>query len=312
MFQTNDNTRPEYRQALGKVLHYINQNLAGDMSLETLAGIANYSPFHFQKIFLESLSETPRQYVIRLRMERAAHFIKLFPDLPIRDIAEGCGFTSPSVFSRSFRSWFGISANSYREMPMGSQPTPVTGKSHAAAFEGDPWIAPIGDFTGKINGATIGPPPEVCTVYPFQLACLPTTLSHSDNISFAFRSLRQWATPLGLITPSTRYFGIWLDFPFITVYNQCRYLCGIDVPPGIKPARGISLLAVEKGQYIRFVVAGGINDTLNSLVAVNHIHLDEMGYAISKMICYEEFGGNPIENPYGNNSRTILLPVRPR
>ncbi|MCX6227158.1 MAG: hypothetical protein NTV01_20815 [Bacteroidia bacterium] len=41
MHQINHTAKPEYRQALLKVLHYINQNLAGDVSLETLAGIAS-------------------------------------------------------------------------------------------------------------------------------------------------------------------------------------------------------------------------------------------------------------------------------
>jgi AraC family transcriptional regulator len=293
------------------VLHYINQNLAGDVSLETLAGIASYSPFHFQKLFLEVMSETPKQYVIRLRVERAAHFIKLFPDLPIRDIAEGCGFSSPSVFSRAFHSWFGISANSYRELPDGQQPSNSL-KSPPAGLDGDSWILPMDDISKNFQNATIDPPPAVSTVYSFQIAYLPTTLSHRENITFAFRSLMQWAIPQGLVTGSTRYFGIWLDFPFITAYTQCRYLCGIAVPPGIKPARGISQLTVEKGQYIRYLVSGDINDTLNSLVALNHIHIDSMGYAISQMICYEEYEGNPAERPYGSCGRTLLIPVRTR
>jgi hypothetical protein len=66
----DNNIRPEYKESVGKVLHYINQNLAGDVSLETLAGLANYSPFHFQKIFSEAMSESPKQYIIRLRLER--------------------------------------------------------------------------------------------------------------------------------------------------------------------------------------------------------------------------------------------------
>ena len=51
---------------------------------------------------------------------------------------------------------------------------------------------------------------------------------------------------------------------------------------------------------------------LKVLHYINHIHLDSMGFAISRMICYEEFNGNPGDRPYGSGSRTLLLPVRPR
>ena len=100
-----------------KVQHYINLNLTGDVSLVTLAGIANYSPFHFQKIFTDAISETPKQYVIRLRLERSAHYIKLFPDLAINEIASGCGFSSDSIFSRAFKNYYGISADKFRKLP---------------------------------------------------------------------------------------------------------------------------------------------------------------------------------------------------
>jgi hypothetical protein len=76
--------------------------------------------------------------------------------------------------------------------------------------------------------------------------------------------------------------------------SQCRYLCGIGVNAGTTPSRGISSLPVEKGQYIRYRVTGDINDTLNSLVAINHIHIDSMGFAISRMIIWEEFDGTPL------------------
>ena len=33
-----------------RVLEYIHCNLAGDLSLEKLASVANYSPFHFQRL----------------------------------------------------------------------------------------------------------------------------------------------------------------------------------------------------------------------------------------------------------------------
>ena len=117
MPQNAQSIKPEYKQMMLRIQHYVNQHLAEDLSLETLAGVANYSPFHFQKIFSECLSESPKQYVIRLRLEKAAHFIKIFPQLPINEIAANCGFSSNSIFSRAFKNYFGVSADMYRSLP---------------------------------------------------------------------------------------------------------------------------------------------------------------------------------------------------
>lgn len=305
-------TKPEYSQVILKVLHYINQNLAGDVSLETLAEIANYSPFHFQKIFLDAISETPKQYVIRLRIERAAHFIKMFPDLPINEIASACGFSSNSTFSRAFNNYYGISAEKYQALPSDKLQAINKRKNQLPHWDDIPWIKPLTDIKEKIKTITLSPIPVVSSMYSFNIAYIQTTLSHKENISFAFKSLLQWAIPLGLINDSTKYFGIWLDFPFITAYNQCRYLCGIQLNCEIKPAKGINIWTFKKGQYICCETSGDINETLDSCIALNHVYIDSMGYSISDVICYEEFGENPVGIPYEKMTRNLMLPVKKR
>lgn len=293
-----------------KVQHYINQNLNGDVSLETIAGIANYSQFHFQKIFSEAVSETPKQYVIRLRLERAAHFIKIFPNLPISEIASGCGFSSDSVFSRAFKNYYGISPDKFRQLPVNKMHE-IRGKSDQAAdSQVIPWMSPVTDIQEKIDNNKLSSDPVISTMYPFQIACIQTTLSHRENISFAFKSLRQWAVPQNLITPSTEYFGIWLDIPYLTAPDKCRYLCGIKFSSAMKPAKGIVIMTFNKGLYVSYKTTGSINETFDSLIALNHNYIDSTGYTISEMICYEQFESSPAEIPYEKINRTLLIPVK--
>lgn len=293
-----------------KVQHYINLNLTGDVSLETLAWIASYSPFHFQKIFTEAVLETPKQYVIRLRLERAAHFIKIFPDLPINEIASGCGFSSDSIFSRAFKNYYGISADKFRKLP-GSKMQEIKKKRNQFHQEQElSWITPISDIQKKIDTVKISSSPDVSTMYSFQIACIQTTLSHRENIPFAFKSLIQWAIPQNLITTSTKYFGIWLDIPYLTPPDKCRYLCGIELSSETKPTKGIVFQPFKKGLYINYKMAGNINETLNSLIALNHNYIDSMGYSISEMICYEQFEESPANVPYEKINRTLLIPIK--
>jgi AraC family transcriptional regulator len=306
------NIKPEYRQAVMKVQHYISLNLTGDVSLETLAGIANYSPFHFQRIFTEAVLETPKQYVIRLRLEKAAHFIKIFPDLAISEIASGCGFSSDSIFSRAFKNYYGIPAEKFRKLPGNTIEEIKKKRNLFTSGQEESWISPISDIQEKIDTVKITSNPVVSSLYSFQIACIQTTLSNRENISFAFKSLIQWATPQKLISTSTKYFGIWLDIPYLTPPDKCRYLCGIEISSEVKPARGIVIRTFNKGLYINTKMTGDINKTLNSLIALNHNYIDSMGYSISEMICYEQFEENPANTQYEKINRTLLIPIKPK
>ena len=306
----DQNIKPEYKESIGKVLHYINQNLAGDVSLETLAVVANYSPFHFQKIFSEVLSETPKQYVIRLRLEKAAHFIKIFPQLPLNEIASNCGFSSNSIFSRAFKNYYGISAENYRVLPFEQLHQINRMKNQMTQWDEASWITPITDIQQKVKTVKLASSPIVGVIYPFRIACIQTSLSHQENISFAFQSLLKWAIPRGLITSSTKYFGIWLDFPFVTPAYKCRYLCGIEISAEIKTTKGLSVQNFTKGMYLDYEMTGPMNETLDSLIALNHYYVDAMGYIISEMICYEQFAECPAGKPYENITRHLLIPVK--
>ena len=302
--------KPEYQQMVLRVQHYITQHLAEDLSLEILACVANYSAFHFQKVFSEAVSESPKQYVIRLRLERAAHFIKIFPQLPINEIATNCGFSSNSIFSRAFKNYFSISAEKYRELPTDKISEISKNKNQLSTWTDASWITPITDIQQKVDSVQLISTPVVNTIYSFQLACIQTTLSHPENIAFAYQNLMQWAEPRGLITSATKYFGVWLDFPFITPPDKCRYLCGIEINADVKLTKGINSQTVSKAQYLHYDMKGSMNETLDAMIALNHIYVDTMGYVISEMICYEQFDECPSDKPYEEISRRLLFPVR--
>jgi AraC family transcriptional regulator len=212
--------KSEYRQGVLNVLHYISQNLSGDVSLETLASIANYSPFHFQKIFSEAVSESPKKYIMRLRMERAAHHLKIFSNVPIFEIGAGCGFSSPSIFSRAFKNYYGISAEEFRESSL-DDISIITNEirnnnKKLVPKDSELWINKIINPMEIVKRIDILPPPSIKTFKPLKIAYLQTTLNYPESISFAFKSLMHWAIPNDIVFPGIKFVGIWLDVPFYT------------------------------------------------------------------------------------------------
>ena len=78
-----------------------------------LAGLACLSKYHFARAFKESFQTTPHQYVLKCRIEHASSLLRN-TDFPISIIAEQCGFSSASRFSKVFSNLQGISPNRYR------------------------------------------------------------------------------------------------------------------------------------------------------------------------------------------------------
>jgi AraC family transcriptional regulator len=105
----------EQEKQMTKVLEYIEQNLTESLTLETLAAVSTYSPYHFQRTFKGIVGETPAGYVKRLGLENAAHSLIYEPSKAVTEIALMCGFSSVSYFTYSFNEYFKTSPKKWRE-----------------------------------------------------------------------------------------------------------------------------------------------------------------------------------------------------
>jgi AraC-like DNA-binding protein len=83
------------------------------LDLETLAGAAHVSPRHFSRSFKRTFGETPRQYLISRRLERARYLLRT-TDRQIADICLSVGFTSVGSFTTTFTRHIGVSPTTYR------------------------------------------------------------------------------------------------------------------------------------------------------------------------------------------------------
>ncbi|BDC51721.1 hypothetical protein F183_A40360 [Bryobacterales bacterium F-183] len=86
---------------------------AMDQTLATLAAELGQSPFHAHRTLSAALGETPKQFTLRLRLDRAAGLL-VTTKSPILDIALDCGFESPEVFLRAFKRRYGMTPSAYR------------------------------------------------------------------------------------------------------------------------------------------------------------------------------------------------------
>jgi AraC family transcriptional regulator len=118
LYGTIPSPRPTYRGGLApwqqrRVLEFIEQHLAEDISLDALAELVRLSPYHFLRSFKRSLGEPPHRYWTARRIERAKALLAN-PRASITEVAFQVGFSGSSAFSAAFRRVAGQTATDYR------------------------------------------------------------------------------------------------------------------------------------------------------------------------------------------------------
>jgi AraC-like DNA-binding protein len=84
------------------------------LDLRTLAREAHVSPRHFSRSFRRVFGETPHQYLLSRRLERARHLLRT-TEMPVAEICLEVGFTSVGSFTTTFTRQIGVSPTTFRK-----------------------------------------------------------------------------------------------------------------------------------------------------------------------------------------------------
>jgi len=89
------------------------QNIYSNLSIDELARLCHLSPSSFKRKFQESFNTSPKKYISKKKVEKAASLLKT-ADSRVSDIAYDVGFDSLATFSRNFIAVYGKSPSAYR------------------------------------------------------------------------------------------------------------------------------------------------------------------------------------------------------
>ncbi len=118
-------------KALIEVSALMEANIEEPLSLDELASLAGLSQRHLQRMFRQTLSMTPMQYYLNIRLRRARALL-LQTEMSIMSITVACGFQSACHFSKSYRALFGCSPSMERRQ---CDPMPLTNKFVDASID---------------------------------------------------------------------------------------------------------------------------------------------------------------------------------
>jgi len=311
--------RQEYVARINRVTDYIRAYLNGDLCLDTLAEVANFSPYHFHRIFRGMTGETLNTFIRRIRAETAAMKLINNPKMTITSIAMHCGFSSSAAFAREFKTFFGMSASQFRDGgPQSLRKIRETDSKidQSVRKNGKDTILTSSYTEGVIQtlrrrtmmiemNVEVKELPELHVAYIRHIGPYP-------GIAKAIEKLMKWAGPRGLINfPETMLLGVYHDNPEITEESKLRSSACITVPEGTP----------VDGEVGKMTIPGG-------LFAVAHVEIDldqygeawdklmgewfpESGYQPDDRMCYEIYLNDPKQHLQGKHIVDICEPVRP-
>lgn len=96
-----------------EAIHYIERNYRRELPVEEIADVCKLNRSYFSRIFKEFTGCAPQEFIIRLRLSKAADLMKLTND-SIGEIAAKCGYPNQLHFSRAFKKRYGISPREWR------------------------------------------------------------------------------------------------------------------------------------------------------------------------------------------------------
>jgi AraC family transcriptional regulator len=310
-----DDNRLEYEKRVNRVVDYVREHLADDLSLAALARVAAFSPFHFHRVFRAITGETLFAFIQRQRIEKAAGTLLLRPEESVLAVALDHGFASAATFARAFRGHFGMSATRWRaggaarwraRHDAGRKP----GKQHRKRRKARRRRGADTDRVRRPEGTM---PIGFRDLPTFHVAYLRYVGPYGPHgIPALWRRLHAWMKPRGFDTPSRITLGIAYDDPTITAPEQCSYDACVVVPTDFAGDRWVNAADVPGGRY---AVAGFVGTADGIGAAWDRVFaawLPGSGYAPDDRPCYELYRGDPMVGTGGRRFRCELcLPVRP-
>ena len=301
----------DYISRVNSVQDYINDNLDRELSLEELAGVACFSVFHFHRIFRSVVKEPLYQYILRLRLEKAAGELLYRKNKSVTDIAIECGFSDSAVFARSFKKRYGLSSSRFRTVNFKN---PRDKSKNSKDLQDPIGYLHSGKGFSEKDYAPVKGPVEIVDVREFTAAYLRYTGPYKENpdsYKELIEKILQWALAGDLLGPDMKLFTIYHDNPEITEDDKQRTSVCLAVPEDTETQGAVGKMKIAGGKY----AIGSFEISADGFPgAWNYMYgewLPSSGYEADDRFSFELYKNDPNTHPQNKTKTDIYLPVRP-
>jgi AraC family transcriptional regulator len=319
---SSDGNRAEYQKRVNRVLDHIRAHRSEELTLEQLAAVAGFSPFHFHRLFKAMTGENLKEHIQRTRLESAASALLTRRHVDILVIALDHGFGSASAFARAFKERFGMSASQWRAGGASHARKLGQSESKLGIAEGNPGkarpAADAHDASCTGNGAGDESEAQIMDVTVKSLparrvAYMRTIGPYGPNggISQLWEKMSRWAEARDLFGPDRVGLGIAHDDPRITDPAHCRYDAAVEIPADFVADGDVNVTTVEGGKYAVARFRGPASELGRAYDRLFGQWLPSSGYQPDNRLMFELMQGQWCDPKTGHFTLDICVPVRP-
>jgi AraC family transcriptional regulator len=325
----NQYLKEEYISRINRVTDYINHNLNKKLELESLARMANFSSYHFHRIFSTIVGESLNRYIKRRRLESASNQLVFNPKKTITEIAYNCGFNSSAFFTRVFREHFKMNPSEWKKSALETVYRDYDYSKNTAHTD---CVAEkkSGNYSEKNvkedvdlkhnyimpdDGASIKPVKvevkdlsDMTVAYIRHIGFNIYTSSVFDSL---LDKLYKWANPRGLMHTKTGVIMVYHDPPGVTELEKRTISLCIKVPENTSVDGEIGKMVMLGSRY-----AIGSFEATDAEFCLTWDYmicdwLPESGYQLDYNNFYEIYSDYPGTHPDNKWNIDVYIPVKP-
>jgi AraC family transcriptional regulator len=302
--QPPDAPHSDYVRRVNRAIDHVLKHLDQPLHLDDVARIACFSPFHFHRVFKTLVGEPLRQFVRRLRLERAVGLLSHGRQRSLTEIALACGFASSSDFSRTFKQRYGVAPSAFditafRAERRQDWQNAIADPQHRHHLDRLPPGANPDGFQ-----VTLRRLPARCVAY------LRVMDSYRPGVVVeAIERLMTWAEARHLA--DGQWLGYMWDDPEVVAHEQCRYDVGLEVPPDTVVDGEVGRLELPAMRVAQVEVRGPIDLELRALDWLFGTWLPTSGFVPAEQPLFEAWIGRPFAHGDQHFELYAHMPVEP-
>jgi AraC family transcriptional regulator len=278
-------TISKYEECVLPVLVHCEEHLEEPLQLAELAAIAGFSPHHFHRIFQHVTGEAPKEYLRRLRLERAVYRLKVSPD-NVLEIALQAGFRTSETFTRAFTRHFGITPSEFRGVVRGYREA-VGDELGSATFAGFTEETPLTlRFNMEKEPVTVERTPPRHLLFVRHVG-FETLLADGGPFLGLWDEILAFANAQHVEYSHEILVGITHDDPYVTDERKIRFDAGLQVSGPMKVSHPIGYRYIPPGLCVVRRHVGGMEEIAKTFAYIGVDWLLSGEYCLRAAAPYE-------------------------
>jgi AraC family transcriptional regulator len=290
-----------YEEKIKCALLFIESNLSKDLSWLEISKHCGISEYHFHRIFSARMKETPREYIIRRRLERSLGQIAYgCGEVNLVDIALHCGYSSQSNFTKAFKSYFGVTPG---QIQKGEDPKNSNIGKIKSRYGKDFNISSLYPDEEITNDRFVKGEKMKVEIKDFKERLVIYSSSSGgykrESIFKTWNDLMMKLAGLGNQMDSLSTFGVGHDNPQVTPEDKCRYDACILKDDLTIPPKDALEMSFPAGKYACFYYKGSSEKLLQFYLEIYSNWFPTSGQEPGNFPLIERYLSVDKENPSG-------------